>query len=135
MTLVTAAKAYLYFMVVFQCGIGITALFAPELIGKKFDLVPRMVDGVKSIKAVAELRGLYGGGVLSWGLMTLAALRCETFAPGMLAALGLLMGCIAFGRLVSLIVDRETALNIPAGIAETLIALSCWVLYSSNTAA
>lgn len=121
--MIKVARGYLYFMVAFQAAVGITALFAPEIIAAKFDLLPQ------SIKGTAEIRGLYGGGVLSWSLITLGALRCKPLSPGLLIALMTLMGSIAAGRVVSLIVDHETALNIPAGIAEALMALASWLIY------
>jgi len=126
--MVKVARAWLYFMVVFQAGVGITALFAPEIIGAQFDLLPQ------SIKGTAEIRGLYGGGVLSWSVITLCALRCKSLSPGLLAGLGILMGGIAAGRVISMFVDHEFSLNVQAGTAEALNALACWIIYKYNKA-
>mgnify|MGYP003576806372 CR=1 FL=1 len=123
------ARAYLYFMAAVLAGIGFTGLFAPEIIGHQLGLAP------ESLKGTAEIRGLYGGGVLSWCVITLAGLRCKALFPGLLGGLGILMGGIAAGRVVSLIIDHEIELNIPAGTMEALIALSCWVIYRHDKAA
>lgn len=117
------ARAYLYMMVAVQAVVGITALFRPEIVAAQFDLLPQ------TIKGIAEVRGLYGGGIFSWGLVTLAALRCRYLSPGLLIAMAVTMGSIAAARMASLIVDHETALSIPAGIVEALTALACWTIY------
>lgn len=127
--MLASARGYLYLMAAVFFAIGFTGLFAPEIIAARFDLLPQ------SIKGVAEVRGLYGGGVLAWGLITLGALRCKSLSPGLLMALATLMGSIAAGRVVSLLLDHEVSLNIPAGIAEALIVLACRVIDKRDKAA
>jgi hypothetical protein len=123
------ARGYLYLLVLVFSAVGLTALFAPQVIAAKFDLLPQ------SVKGIAEIRGLYGGGVLAWGLVTWGALRRTSLSPGLLVSMTVIMGAIAAVRVMSIMVDHETALNVPAGIAEVLLALACWKVYKhGNTA-
>ena len=120
------ARGYLYLMAVFTAAVGLTALFAPEIIGARFALMPQ------SIRGIAEIRGLYGGGVFSWSLITLGALRYKPLSPGLLMALAILMGSLVVGRVVSVIVDHEIGLNMETGISELLYALSAWIVYKQD---
>lgn len=127
--MITVARGFLYCMAFVFGAIGLVALAAPETVAARFDLLPQ------SIKGIAEVRGLYGGGILAWGLIALGALRCKHLSPGLLIALATIMGSIATGRLVSLMLDHETVLTIPAGIAETAIAWACWAVYKHEKSA
>lgn len=117
------ARSYLYLMSLVNVAIGLAALFAPATIASKFDLLPL------SIKGIAEVRGLYGGGIFAWGVVLLGALRCKSLSPGLLMAMATMMGSIAAVRATSLIVDHEIQLNISAGFAEALSAVACWIAY------
>jgi hypothetical protein len=44
----------------------------------------------------------------------------------------IMMGAIALARVVSLAIDREPGFNVPAGIAEGLIAVASWFVYSKR---
>lgn len=121
--MLTAARVYVIFMaIVFGLG-GATALISPEMFMAQLELLP------KSIKGTAEVRGLYGGGFLSWAVILIAALRCKSVSAGLLLAMILTMGLIVIARGVSVVVDHETAFNVPAIIGEALLVLACWVLY------
>jgi hypothetical protein len=118
-----AARGWLYLIAAVQLAVGLAALFAPQMVAARFDLLPQ------TLKGAAEIRGLYGGGFTASGLLTLLALRDTPLARGLLVAVGSVMGGIAAARLVSLCVEHEIAFTLPAAVAEALTALACRVLY------
>ena len=95
-------------------------LFAPQIISGQVFLSPATIAGT------AELRGLYGGGFIGFGLVLLCGLRCKSLAPGLFLAMAIIMGGIVVGRIVSLAIEHEFAFTIPAIIGEVLLALACW---------
>jgi hypothetical protein len=124
--MIRAARGYLYLMCILFVGLGLTALFAPHMIFAQFDLL------ANSAKGVAEIRSLYGGAFLSWGLLTIVALRGGPLSQGLLIAMVVIMGGIAAARLVSLMVDQAFAFNIPAEVVEILALLAYWTVYKHN---
>lgn len=124
--MIAIARGFLYVMAAIFAAIGIAAMCSPETIAAQFDLVP------SSTKGIAEVRALYGGGILGWAAIALCALRCRVLAPGLLLAMATLMGLIAMGRVASLAVDHEIMFNLATGTVETLVAMVCWVIYESG---
>jgi hypothetical protein len=120
------ARGFLYLMTAVFFAVGLTALSAPDVIAHKFALLPQ------SVKGTAEIRGLYGGGIVGWGVVTLGALRRKSYSGGLLLAMALIMGGIAAGRIVAILIDHELALSLPAGVAEGLTAWACWTVYRAE---
>lgn len=125
--MVMLARAYLGLTLLLLAGVGFAGLLVPDTLVAQFDLLPQ------SAKGSAEVRGLYGGAFLSWGLIIVGAWRYKHLRNGLLVALALTMGTIAAARLVSLAVDQQPAFNIPAIVSELLIVLACWILYRDET--
>jgi hypothetical protein len=124
--MLTLARAYLVSMAIVFGAIGIAALSAPDIVAGKLELLPQ------SIKGTAEIRGLYGGGFISWCLIILGALRYRS--KGMLIAMALTMGAIALARVVSVFADHDVAFNAPGLISEVLIAIACWKIWKDSAA-
>ena len=121
-----AARGFLYLFVVLFMAIGVTAMFAPDVIAAKLALTPVNLAGT------SELRGLYGGGFFGFGIVLLCGLRCKLLAPGLLTAMAIIMGGVVVGRMVSLAIDHETTFTIPAAIGEGLLAMACWIASKNN---
>lgn len=122
--LVTARVYVILMAVVFGFG-GLGALISPEMFMGQLELLP------KSIKGTAEVRGLYGGGFLSWAVILISALRYKSVSAGLFLAMVISMGLIVVARIVSVVVDQEIAFNGPAIVGEALLVLACWVLYKN----
>jgi hypothetical protein len=124
--MLTIARAYLIIMAIALMLIGLAALAAPEAVSRELALLPQAGKGL------AELRGLYGGLFIAWGVIMLWSIRATDIASGLLIAMIIMMGTIAAARLVSLVLDREPAFNVPALVFEGLIAVASWVIFAKR---
>jgi len=112
-------RAWLYLHIPLWLLLSGLSLFAPQIAAQRLHLIPDALAGT------SEIRGLFGGGFLAFGVIILAGLRIKPLAKGMLGAIGLIMAGVVIGRIVSLIVDHDLfALRI--GSTESLVALACW---------
>jgi hypothetical protein len=122
------ARIYFALILAMVAAVGLYGLIQPNGLIATFDLLP------KTTRATAEMRGLYGGAMISWALAGLAAWRFKSLRPGLLVGLGLTLGLIAVVRAVSIAVDHQAAFNLPALASEALFALACWALYRHDAA-
>lgn len=110
---------------VFFAGMGVYALAAPAAIVQPFGIT------VGGAAARAEVRAVYGGfglaiaGVLGWAAVD------DDVRIGVLVTVGAALAGMAFGRLVSAVVDERTTLYpnwfyclIEAAAAVALLAIS-----------
>jgi hypothetical protein len=122
--MIAVVRIYVGFMALALGALGALALVAPDTLMAQLDLLP------KSLKGVAEIRALYGGAFLSWGVMLLiAALPGRALGQGFRVAMALTLGGIAAARVVSLAIEHQLAFNVQALVSEGLIAAGCWALY------
>lgn len=105
--------------VMFVC-VAVIAVVAPGVWQAQFDIAPA------TAKAASELRALYGGIFLGWAAMVVMGLRPGTARQGALLGLAVTLGAIAALRLVCLALDGAPDFNIPAMLAEALIAGAAW---------
>jgi hypothetical protein len=115
-----ARRALLYLFGAFFIVFGLTGLFAPALLTAKLNLMPENIAGT------GEMRGLYGGGFIGFGLVTLAGLHSQAVSRGLLLAMSIIIGGIVFGRLFSMAVDHDYNAVAPAAIPEFVMALCCY---------
>lgn len=102
--------------------LGLLALATPQQLATEQGLAS------SSGKGIAEIRGFHGGVFLSWCALLLAAWLKQELRSGMLLAFAISLGCVALTRLVSLTLDGQPGLNLPALIVETLAALAALTL-------
>lgn len=89
---------------VFFAGMGCYALAAPDAIIRPFGIT------LGSAAARSEVRGVYGGfGLAIAGVLGYAAVADSGVRAGILIAVGAALAGMAFGRLVSAVLDERTA--------------------------
>lgn len=89
---------------VFFTGMGGYALAAPAAIIRPFGIT------LGSAAARAEVRAVYGGfGLAIAGVLGYAAVAGDDVRTGILIAVGVALAGMAFGRLVSAVLDERTA--------------------------
>lgn len=89
---------------VFFAGMGCYALAAPDAIIRPFDIT------LGSAAARSEVRGVYGGfGLAIAGVLGYAAVADGGVRAGILIAVGAALAGMAFGRLVSAVLDERTS--------------------------
>jgi hypothetical protein len=116
-------RVFFGLMLALFAAVGLTGLIAPDKLMASLHLAATAGAGR------AELRGLYGGALISWALIGIAAWRCPKLRPGLLVGLAITLGALTVARLVSIAVDGEIAFNAPALIMEALFALAAWTLW------
>lgn len=82
---------------------GLYGLLAPAALVRPFGLV------VDQPKSRSEVRAVYGGFGLAMAVALGVALTVPTLEDGIVLAVAFALGGMAFGRLVSRLVDRATA--------------------------
>jgi hypothetical protein len=88
----------------FFAGIGIYALAAPAAVIRPFGTT---LGGAASR---SEIRAVYGGfGLAIAGVLAYAAIADGDFRKGILITVGAALAGMAFGRIVSAVVDHRTA--------------------------
>lgn len=88
---------------VFFFGMGVYGLVAPAALVKPFAIT------LGDAQSRSEVRGVYGGfGLAIAGVLALAAIRPDFYRTGIMITVGVALGGMAFGRLVSAIVDSRT---------------------------
>jgi len=89
---------------VFFAGMGCYALAAPDAIIRPFGIT------LGSAAARSEVRGVYGGfGLAIAGVLGYAAVADADARTGILIAVGAALAGMAFGRVVSAVLDDRTA--------------------------
>ncbi|OBF88401.1 DUF4345 domain-containing protein [Mycobacterium sp. 852002-51152_SCH6134967] len=89
---------------VFFAGMGIYALAAPEALVRPFGTT------LGGAAARAEVRAVYGGfGVAVAGVLAYAVVDDGALRTGAVFTVGAALAGMAFGRLVSAVVDRRTS--------------------------
>ena len=89
---------------VFFAGMGCYALAAPDAIIRPFGVT------LGSAAARSEVRAVYGGfGLAIAGVLGYAAVADADVRRGILIAVGVALAGMAFGRLVSAVLDERTA--------------------------
>ncbi|MET0987742.1 MAG: DUF4345 family protein [Steroidobacteraceae bacterium] len=116
-----ASRAFLYVVGVLILLGGLAAFIHPPLVTEKLFLAPTQIAGT------AEIRGLYGGGFISFGVTTLLGLRCSRLAPGLFIAMAIFMWCVAAARVISVMLDHEVAFTVPSLIAEIILGAAYWI--------
>lgn len=95
-------------------GLGLMSMFAPGRMVTNFSLEPVGIAGLSSIRSV------FGGLFLaSVGLLVLGLVTGQTQS---FIAVAVLMGVVAFGRVVSLVADGFDKSVIPPLVVELVIA-------------
>jgi len=90
---------------VFFAGMGCYALAAPAAIIRPFGIT------LEGAAARSEVRGVYGGfGLAIAGVLGYAAVAGDDVRTGILITVGAALAGMAFGRLVSAVLDDPTAL-------------------------
>jgi Domain of unknown function (DUF4345) len=117
MSIQAARRALLYFFGAFFIVFGLVGLFAPALLAAKVNLMPANIAGI------GEMRGLYGGGFIAFGLVTLAGLRSPSVSRGMLLAMSIITGGIVIGRVFGMAIDHDYGATAPDALPEVLMAL------------
>lgn len=118
----TALRAIAYFFAAAFTALGLMSLVSPSAMAAKMQLVPASNIGF------AEIRGLYGGGFIGFGLILLGGLHWKPYARGLLMAMALSMGSIGTARIVTLPLDAAWGFAIGGAVAEYLLAFACWRL-------
>jgi hypothetical protein len=91
-------------MGVFFLGMGVYALAAPAMLVRPFGIT------LEQATSRSEVRAVYGGfGLAMAGVLAYAATAAGEHRGGMLIAVGMALAGMAFGRLVSAMVDGRTA--------------------------
>ncbi|MET0661469.1 MAG: DUF4345 family protein [Steroidobacteraceae bacterium] len=116
-----ASRALLYVAAVLLVLLGLAALKHPPFVTENMFLAPTQIAGT------AEIRGLYGGGFISFGVTTLLGLRCRRLAPGLFIAMATFMWCVAAARVISVAIDHEIAFTVPSLIAEAVLGAAYWI--------
>jgi hypothetical protein len=89
---------------VFFAGMGCFALAAPTAIIRPFGIT------LGGAAARSEVRGVYGGfGLAIAGVLGYAAVAADDVRAGILITVGAALAGMAFGRLVSAVLDDRTA--------------------------
>ena len=89
---------------VFFAGMGCYALAAPTALIRPFGIT------LGSAAARSEVRAVYGGfGLAIAGVLGYAAVAGDDVRTGILIAVGAALAGMAFGRLVSAVLDQRTA--------------------------
>jgi hypothetical protein len=89
---------------VFFAGMGCYALAAPTAIIRPFGIT------LGGAAARSEVRGVYGGfGLAIAGVLGYAAVAADDVRAGILITVGAALAGMAFGRLVSAVLDDRTA--------------------------
>ena len=89
---------------VFFAGMGVYALAAPAAIIRPFGIT---LGGAASR---SEVRAVYGGfGLAIAGVLVFAALQDGDIRKGILITVGAALAGMAFGRVVSAVIDERTA--------------------------
>ncbi|GAA5043373.1 DUF4345 family protein [Nocardia callitridis] len=89
---------------VFFFGMGVFALVAPSALVRPFDLE------VPTARGRSEVRAVYGGfGVAVAGMLWWAVFGAGEFGAGIVFAVGVALGGMAFGRVVSRAFDAATS--------------------------
>lgn len=97
------ATAFIWLMAAFFLGMGLLGLFTPKTIVGLFGISLDTSDGRNEVRAV------YGGfGVAIAALLGFAAAGAAGLRPGAVVAVAVALLGMAFGRLVSGIVDRPS---------------------------
>ncbi|VEG44126.1 Uncharacterised protein [Mycolicibacterium flavescens] len=98
------ADAVVAMIAVFFAGMGIYALAAPEALVRPFGTT------LGGAAARAEVRAVYGGfGVAVAGVLAYAVVDDGALRTGAVFTVGAALAGMAFGRLVSAVVDRRTS--------------------------
>jgi len=121
-----SARYFLYFFSLVFFAIGLASLIQPGTMSTLFGLLPQSNSGL------IETRAIYGGGFLSWSVITIGALRCPRLSSGFLFAMMTTMGLIAAARIIGAIVVGEFVATLPAAAGEILIVIACGVVYRHN---
>jgi hypothetical protein len=91
-------------MGVFFLGMGMYALAAPAMLVRPFGIT------LEQPTSRSEVRAVYGGfGLAIAGVLAYAAVDPGPHRSGILLAVGMALAGMAFGRLVSAVVDGRTA--------------------------
>lgn len=98
------AIAVIVIIGVFFAGMGVYALAAPAALVRPFGIT------LGEPASRSEVRAVYGGfGLAIAGLLVYAAVADGDFRKGILITVGAALAGMAFGRLVSAVVDARTA--------------------------
>jgi hypothetical protein len=90
-------------MGVFFLGMGIYALAAPAMLVRPFGIT------VEQSTSRSEVRAVYGGfGLAMAAVLAYAAVDAGSHRTGIVLAVGMALAGMAFGRLVSAVVDGRT---------------------------
>src|SRR5579871_6707810 len=109
-----ARRLLLYVFGAFFLIFGLVGLFDPVRLIYTILLRPTGYAGF------SELRGLYGGGFIGFGLVIIAGLRWRAHGAGLLLAMSIIIGCVVIGRLISLVLDGAFPSCIFNTIFETI---------------
>jgi Domain of unknown function (DUF4345) len=97
------ALVVLAVMAVFFCGMGVFALAAPAAMWRPF-AIP-----LTEAQSRSEVRAAYGGyGLAMAAMLAFAAVDPGFHRSGIMITVGAALGGMAFGRLVSAVVDKRT---------------------------
>ncbi|KQH77722.1 hypothetical protein AO501_23720 [Mycobacterium gordonae] len=97
------ATAVSAFAAVFFLGMGLYALAAPARMIQVFGIT------LPTRESRSEVRAVYGGfGVAIAGVLAFAALQPSPARTGVMITVGLALAGMAFGRLVSAVIDGRT---------------------------
>lgn len=99
----TFGTAFVWVAVVFFLGMGSYALAAPAAMLRPFAIT------LERSESRSEVRAVYGGfGLAIAGVLVYAALHPGEVRSGILITVGAALAGMAFGRLVSAVVDTRT---------------------------
>lgn len=98
-----SSAAVIVLAAVFFAGMGIFALFRPAALIRPFGITLPVPE------SRAEVRAVYGGFGLAITGMLVLALTGHPAGEGILITVAAALGGMAFGRLVSGVIDRPTA--------------------------
>ena len=90
-------------MAVFFFGMGVYGLIAPASLVRPFSI------SLGDAQSRSEVRAVYGGfGLAIAGVLAVAAIKPEFHRTGIMITVGVALAGMAFGRLVSAVVDSRT---------------------------
>lgn len=119
------ADAVVALIAVFFAGMGVYGLAAPDALVRPFGTT---LGGAASR---SEVRAVYGGfGLAIAGVLAYAVIEGGPPRTGVLLTVGAALAGMAFGRLVSAVVDRRTSFypNWFYFLVETIAAAALWVI-------
>ncbi len=122
----TTLNALVILVTLMLTGLGIMSMFAPRRMVANFGIEPVGTAGLSTIRSV--IGGLFLSSVT---LLVIGLITGQTLG---FVAVAILMGVVAFGRVVGILIDGFDKAVIPPLVVELVIIAVLLVAYQNPTA-